>query len=73
MEKTKPIKKLPVAEKIWLRHVTEKGNVFFVTSPGTREKYSLYLKVKDGYLLLEKAKTPIFDDIIAKTDKKKIT
>lgn len=50
---------IPKTERIWLKRITAKGDVYYITSKNTRDYYFLYKMENDKAVKLGKAKSPL--------------
>lgn len=50
---------IPKTERIWVKRITEKGEIYYITSKEIRDYYLIY-KENDGKAIkLGRAKTPV--------------
>lgn len=55
----KILKSLPAKEICWVRQTAQNSTNFYTTSKQDRSMYFLYQETPDGFLLVQKATTPV--------------
>lgn len=54
-----PVNGIPKTERIWVKRITEKGEIYYITSKDTRDYYFLYKMDGDKAVKLGKDKSPL--------------